>query len=155
VFAFRKIGASFSAAVAGSKEADGEAFGFGQPAAALLSHMTTKLAQDAEYRRLPLGLGPELWSAEAAQLQERLGSVAAAAEAQVIAESARPSVRRVLGYVSLYVVEAALVAVLILTLYRIGSGFMAGTYVTGGLLTNAVALMIALLLVGQVLGNLF
>jgi hypothetical protein len=88
-------------------------------------------------------------------LQERLGSVVAEAEAQVIAESVRLSVRRFLGFAALYAVEAALVAVLILTLYRIGSGFMAGNYVTGDLLTNAAALMIALLLVGQVLGNLF
>jgi energy-coupling factor transporter ATP-binding protein EcfA2 len=146
LFAFRKIG---------SQPPGAEASGFGQSAAVLLAQVTSKLAQDAEFRRLPLGPVPALWEAEASQLQQRLGSVVAEAEAQVIAESVRLSVRRFFGYAALYAVELALVAVLGLTLYRIGMGFVAGDYVTGALLTNAVALMIALLFVGQVLGNLF
>ncbi len=128
---------------------------FGRPAAALLTHTTARIVRDAESCGLPLGPVAAAWAAAPEHLGERLASVAVEIEGALIAAQAKLSLRRAAGIASLYAVEAALAGVLVLAAWRLGSGFVSGDYAPGAILANALALMVALLLIGQTIGNLF
>ncbi|HJU20274.1 MAG TPA: hypothetical protein VJ770_27795, partial [Stellaceae bacterium] len=76
-------------------------------------------------------------------------------EADLAANALRPSLRRWAGAALLFAIEALLSLVLLVALWRIGSGFVLGNYLSGALLLNALALIVALLLIGQLAANLF
>src|SRR5262249_8193390 len=65
------------------------------------------------------------------------------------------SLRRFTGLASLAVVEMLLSGVLVLVLWRVGTGFVLGEYAGAPLLLSATTLSTALLLAGHMLANLF
>jgi 50S ribosome-binding GTPase len=154
MFAIHKIG-DFVRSTIEDLKSSGPAYSFGESAAALLTQATTRIASDAEFARVPLGPVPAAWGQAAERLRQRLSSIVAESEAQIIDESSRMSPRRALGLAALYAVEAALVAILLMTLWRVGTGFYGEKYVAGALLANSIALLMGLLLTGQILANLF
>jgi hypothetical protein len=150
----QRIRDALHATFAGEDGADASG-AFGRQAATLLAQATTRIVHQSELYSVPLGPAVAAWADEREQLSEGLSSVVAETEGEVVAAQARPSIRRVLGTACLWAVEAALAAVLIATLYYLGTGFAQGKYQPGALLTNAFALLVALLLAGQAIGNLF
>jgi hypothetical protein len=66
----------------------------------------------------------------------------------------RLSLRRATGIGVLYAIEALVTLVLLTAVWRLGSGFFLGDYASGALLLNTTALLIVLLLLGQLAGNL-
>jgi energy-coupling factor transporter ATP-binding protein EcfA2 len=128
---------------------------FGRPVATLLARTIDDLAQDAETAHLPLGPVAAAWATEARRLGQRLAPLPAEVEADLAANALRPSLRRWAGTALLYLIEALLFLVLLAALWRIGSGFVLGNYLSGALLLNGLALIVALLLIGQFSANLF
>jgi energy-coupling factor transporter ATP-binding protein EcfA2 len=128
---------------------------FGRPAAALFARTTADLARDAEAAHLPLGPVGAAWTAEARRLGQRLAPLPAEVEADLAANALRPSLRRWAGTALLFTVEALLFLVLLIALWRIGSGFVLGNYLPAALLVNALALIVALILIGQLVASFF
>lgn len=128
---------------------------FGRSAAALLTETAASLAREAEMARLPLGPVGAAWAAQAQRLGRRLAALPADVEADLAADALRPSLRRIAGTGLLFAIEALLSLVILVALWRIGSGFVLGNYMSGALLLNALALIAALLWLGQVVANLF
>jgi energy-coupling factor transporter ATP-binding protein EcfA2 len=127
---------------------------FGEAAAALLARVTGTLAEKAVADRLPLGVVAAGWVAESRGLSERLAELPAEVEAELASAVLRPSLRRGIGIGVLYAIEVLLELVLLLAVWRLGSGFLSGDYVSSGLLLNTAALLIVLLLLGNVAANL-
>jgi 50S ribosome-binding GTPase len=144
-----------SANIAGSEELPVMSNAFGQPSSRLLAKLTTLLARDADAKRFPLGPAREEWAITARGLGADLAVLPSAVAAELTARSLRPSVRRVMGTAALFAIEALLTLVLGTTLWRIGSGFVRGDYVSAPLLLNALALIVVLLLIGQMAANIF
>jgi hypothetical protein len=126
---------------------------FGGTAAALLARVTSELADVAAITRLPLGPVPVGWASESRALSERLAMLPAEVECE-LAGSQRPSLRRATGIGVLYAIEALVTLVLLTAVWRLGSGFILGEYASSGLLLNTTALLVVLLLLGQLAGNL-
>jgi len=129
------------------------AVSFGGTAAALLAGATGELAQAAALMRLPLGPVRVGWVSESRVLSERLAGLPMDVEGE-LAGSQRPSFRRATGIGVLYAIEALITLVLFTAVWRLGSGFVLGDYVSSGLLLNTTALLVVLLLLGQLAGNL-
>jgi hypothetical protein len=128
---------------------------FGRNIAALLAYTTDTLVRDAEMERFPLGPVRAVWQTEPSSLRRQLNVLPAETEADLTERAMRPSFRRFAGIFALSVVEILLTLVLIITLWRIGSGFVLGDYATGTLIANAAALIVVLLFLGQSAANLF
>jgi energy-coupling factor transporter ATP-binding protein EcfA2 len=128
---------------------------FGRPATALFTRTTADLARDAEAAHLPLGPVGAAWTAEARRLGQRLAPLPVEVEADLAANALRPSLRRWAGTALLFTVEALLFLVLLIALWRIGSGFVLGNYLPAALLLNALALIVALILIGQLVASFF
>jgi 50S ribosome-binding GTPase len=144
-----------SANTPGSEELPAVSNAFGQPASGLLAKLTTLLARDADAKRFPLGPAGAEWAIAARGFGDDLATLPAEVGAQLTAQSLRPSVRRVAGMATLLGIEALLTLVLATTLWRIAFGFARGEYASGPLLLNALALVVVLLLIGQIAANLF
>jgi 50S ribosome-binding GTPase len=144
-----------SASTPGSEELPAVSNAFGQPASGLLAKLTTLLARDADAKRFPLGPAGAEWAIAARGLGDDLATLPAEVGAQLTAQSLRPSVRCGAGMATLLGIEALLTLVLVTTLWRIASGFARGEYASGPLLLNALALVVVLLLIGQMAANLF
>ena len=127
---------------------------FGETAAALLARATGELAEAAATTRLPLGSVPGGWLSEARALSERLAGLPGDVEGE-LAGLQRPSFRRAIGIGVLYVIEALVTLVLLTAVWRLASGFVLGDYVSNGLLLHTTALLVILLLLGQIASNLF
>jgi energy-coupling factor transporter ATP-binding protein EcfA2 len=140
---------------AGGETATAAAQDFGRPVAALLARTTADLAQEAKAAHLPLGPVGAAWATEARRLGQRLAPLPTEVEADLVARALRPSLRRGAGMTLMFAIEALLSLILLVALWRIGSGFALGHYVPGALLVNALALVLALLVLGQLAANLF
>jgi len=127
---------------------------FGETAAALFARVTGALAEVAAADRLPLGPVAAGWVAESRALSERLAELPAEVEAELASALLRPSLRRGIGIGVLYGIEVLLELVLLLAVWRLGSGFLSGDYASSGLLLNTAALLVVLLLLGNVAANL-
>jgi hypothetical protein len=127
---------------------------FGETAAALLARVTEALAEAAATDRLPLGVVAAGWEAESQALSERLAELPVAVEAELASAVLRPSLRRGIGIGVLYAIEVLIALVLLLAVWRLGSGFLSGDYASSGLLLNTAALLIVLLLLGNIAANL-
>ncbi len=123
--------------------------GFGATAAAALRRAAGEIELFARTRGVRLGALPALWAQECDGLAEDLAAVPARAEAAAVAASAQARVRRGLATLWLGVVEAATVAVLALTLWRLASDFIRGTYAPFALLVSAAAMVALLAAFGQ------
>ena len=128
---------------------------FGWNVAALLAGTTDGLAREAEAERFPLGPVRAVWQTEPPSLCRQLATLPAETEADLTARAMQPSFRRFAGIFALSVIEILLTLVLVITLWRVGSGFVLGDYATGILIVNAAALIIVLLFLGQSATNLF
>jgi hypothetical protein len=128
---------------------------FGRNIAALLAGTTDALAHDAEVECFPLGPVRVVWQTEPSSLRRQLNALPAETEANVTERAMRPSFRRFAGIIALFAIEFLLTLVLIITLWRVGSGFISGDYAAGTLIVNAAALVIVLLFLGQLTANLF
>ena len=113
------------------------------------------LAREAEAERFPLGPVRAVWQTEPPSLRRQLATLPAETEADLTTRAMQPSFRRFAGIFALSVIEILLTLVLIITLWRVGSGFVLGDYATGTLIVNAAALIIVLLFLGQSAANLF
>ena len=127
---------------------------FGETAAALFARVTGALAEVAAADRLPVGPVAAGWVAESRALSERLAVLPAEVEAELASALLRQSLRRGIGIGVLYAIEVLLELVLLLAVWRLGSGFLSGDYASSGLLLNTAALLIVLLLLGNVAANL-
>jgi hypothetical protein len=78
-----------------------------------------------------------------------------AAEAEVLAEAGRQTLRRVAGIACLYAVEILIVAVLLTAAVRVGIDFVTGAYSPGSLFLTAMELIFILLLIGHIIASLF
>jgi hypothetical protein len=116
--------------------------------------VTGALAEVAAADRLPLGPVAAGWVAESRALSERLAELPAEVEAELASALLRPSLRRGIGIGVLYAIEVLLELVLLLAVWRLGSGFLSGDYASSGLLLNTAALLVVLLLLGNVAANL-
>jgi hypothetical protein len=128
---------------------------FGWNVAVLLASTTEALAREAETERFPLGPVRAAWQTNPPSLSRQLAILPAETEADLTARAMQPSFRRFAGIFALSVIEILLTLVLIITLWRVGSGFVLGDYATGTLIVNAAALIIVLLFLGQSAANLF
>jgi hypothetical protein len=128
---------------------------FGWNVAALLASTTEALAREAETERFPVGPARAVWQTDPPSLSRQLATLPAETEADLTARAMQPSFRRFAGIFALSVIEMLLTLVLIITLWRVGSGFVLGDYVTGTLIVNVAALIIVLLFLGQSAANLF
>ncbi len=129
--------------------------GFGEPAVRQMQQVTRRVGARAELARIPLGPVPETWDDIADALREDLATVPERAGAEIAARASKRSLRRMGGIGAHLLIEAAILAVLGVALWRLALDFLSGTYATGSLLINAIALIVALLLAGQVISNLF
>lgn len=127
---------------------------FGADAAGCLARTAQDLADEAVIARLPVGPVATGWSDGARALADRLARLPAAIEGELASGARRLSLRRMAGMVVLYGVEALLAAALLLAVWRLAAGFIWGEYATGALLLNTLALVIVLLLLGQIAANL-
>ena len=128
---------------------------FGEAVAALLRDVTGRLLRDVETRRLPLQPVRAGWTDTAALLAMQLASLPAHVEGELLAEAVKPSLRRGAGLASLAIVEMLLSGVLVLVLWRVGTGFILGEYAGAPMLLSAATLSAALLLAGHLIANLF
>jgi energy-coupling factor transporter ATP-binding protein EcfA2 len=132
---------------------DSRAVSFGGAAAALLARATGELAEAAAVMRVSLGPVPVGWASETRELSERLAVLPGEVEGE-LAGPQRPSLRRATGIGVLYAIEALVTLVLLTAFWRLGSGFILSDYPSSGLLLNTIALLVVLLLLGQLAGNL-
>ena len=123
--------------------------------AALLRDITGRLLRDVETRRLPLQPVRAGWTDAAALLAMQLASLPEHVEGELLAAVVKPSLRRYAGLASLAIVEILLAGVLVLVLWRVGTGFILGEYAGAPMLLSAATLSAALLLTGHFIGNLF
>jgi hypothetical protein len=123
--------------------------------AASLEDLAGWLEKEALATRFPCGPVPSIWSEQARAFSERLQGLPAEVEQQIAKRQQARSVRRFLGSVVLYGTDVAMTAVLLLGLWRLAKGYAIGTYVAAGLIGNAVALLVALWVAGELLGGLF
>nr|WP_294545455.1 GTPase domain-containing protein [uncultured Rhodopila sp.] len=129
--------------------------GFGRRSAALLSEIAEDLIRDASLARLSLGPAGAAWQAETARLDRQLAGLPVAAEAEVLADAGRRTLRRVVGIACIYAVEILIVAVLLTAAVRVGIDFVTGAYAPGSLFLTAMELIFILLLIGHVIASLF
>jgi GTPase Era involved in 16S rRNA processing len=127
---------------------------FAAAAIAITAGTTAKIARDARTARLPFGTVGAEWAASVGALDTRLAALPQAVEADLLAGSRRLSFRRVTGTAILAVVESLVAVVVVMVLWRTGEGFVTGSYTSPALVPDAVALVVALLLSGQVLAGL-
>jgi hypothetical protein len=85
----------------------------------------------------------------------QLASMPGHVEGELLAEAVKPSLRRYLGLASLAIVEILLSGVLVLVLWRVGTGFILGEYASVPMLLSAATLSAALLGAGHLIANLF
>jgi energy-coupling factor transporter ATP-binding protein EcfA2 len=127
--------------------------GFSGAALQLVCEAVRKLHMNA--RSLPVRTVETEWHEAAAQLTSSLALAPSATWSDLLANAAQPSFRRFAGLGILLGLEAIIVVVLGVALWRIGYGFVAGKYVSSLLLYNTAAFIIVLILSGHVLANLF
>jgi energy-coupling factor transporter ATP-binding protein EcfA2 len=123
--------------------------GFGEAAPAALRHAAAEVELFARMRGLQLGTLPELWAAQCEALAGDLATVPARAEAACVAASVQARLRRAAATLWLGLAEVATVAVLALTLWRLVSDFIHGTYAPFALLVSAAAIVGLLAAFGQ------
>jgi hypothetical protein len=140
---------------AGSAQSSVTAAAVGRGIPPLLDDLIARFVRDAELARLPLGNVPAQWAAEKDRLVERLHYLVAESEALLHAADTRPSWRRRLGTAMIYGFETLIGLVLLITLWRLAHGFVTTQYVAGALISNAVALIIVLLVLGYFVGGMF
>jgi hypothetical protein len=128
---------------------------FGEAVAVLLRDVTGRLLRDVETHRLPLQPVRAGWTDAAVLLAMQLASMPGHVEGELLAEAVKPSLRRYVGLASLAVVEMLLSGVLVLVLWRVGTGFILGEYAGAPMLLSAATLSAALLLAGHLIANLF
>jgi energy-coupling factor transporter ATP-binding protein EcfA2 len=129
--------------------------GFGRRSAALLSDIADDVIRDASLARLSLGPVGAAWKAATAQLERQLAVLPVAAEAEVLADAGRRTLRRVVGIACIYAVEIVIVAVLLTAAVRVGIDFVTGAYAPGSLFLTAMELIFILLLIGHIIASLF
>nr|WP_294560163.1 GTPase domain-containing protein [uncultured Rhodopila sp.] len=128
---------------------------FGRRSAAVLSEIAEDLIRDASLARLSLGPAGTAWTAETARLDRQLAGLPVAAEAEVLANAGRRTLRRMAGIACVYAVEILIVAVLLTAAVRVGIDFVTGSYSPGSLFLTAMELIFILLLIGHVVASLF
>jgi energy-coupling factor transporter ATP-binding protein EcfA2 len=129
--------------------------GFGRRSAAVIADIADDLIRDASLARLSLGPAGAAWKAETARLDRQLAGLPIAAEAEVLAEAGRRTLRRVVGIACIYAVELLIVAVLLIAAVRVGIDFVTGAYAPGSLFLTAMELIFIFLLIGHVIASLF
>jgi|GEM_PF-3761738 len=128
---------------------------FGQPIVEWLTSTARTLTHEAERRRFPLGPIQGEWTSAVRDLREALRMVPDEVAAEVVTRSLRASLQRALGAACLVAVDIAIVVVLAFAVYKLGWGLTFGNYVPPELLFNVLAFVIAMLLLGQFVANLF
>ena len=89
-------------------------------------------------------------------LAAQLSLLPAHVEGDLLADVTKSSVRRFLGLACLGIVEILLGVVLLLTFWRLGTGFLLGEYLSGpAQMFNAASLIITLVFAGHIIANLF
>ena len=122
---------------------------FGAAACAEVQGTARDLELRARTGGLRLGAVPQIWADLLDELARDLAALPARVEADVLAASLRAKFRRGLARFWLGLVEAAVAAVLGLTLYRLASDFVVGRYEPFALLVSAGAIVGLLAAFGQ------
>jgi energy-coupling factor transporter ATP-binding protein EcfA2 len=128
---------------------------FGAGRGTTLANALREATRDAAPRGLRLGPVETAWTATFTSLDRDLGALPLDIASDLAVRAGRPGIRRVVGLLCLYGVEALILAVLLIAVYRAGNDFLAGTYAPGSLLGTVLTLLIILLLVGQTIGAVF
>jgi energy-coupling factor transporter ATP-binding protein EcfA2 len=129
--------------------------GFGAAAAASLEEVASQLEKQSLAHRFPCGPLGSVWLEQARALGRQLTKLPLEVEQQVANVHRGRSLRRTLGAAVLYGTDLAMTAVLLVGLWRLTDGFVIGHYATSGLIGNAIALLIAFAVVGDLAAGLF
>jgi hypothetical protein len=128
---------------------------FGAAAAESLEDVTNRLLLDPEARGLSLEPVRAAWKKTAKHLASQLVHLPTEVDGEILAEAIRWSLRRFTGLVSLVVVELLLCGVLGLFVWRVGRGYISAEYAGSQLLLSALVLLVALILAGHLVANIF
>jgi energy-coupling factor transporter ATP-binding protein EcfA2 len=128
---------------------------FGSRSIALLKDTADQLLTDASGARLAIAAVRPPWTEEIAQLERQLAVLPVDVAAELATQANRPTLRRLAGLTSVYIVEALIVAILITAVVRIGLDFVAGHYEPAGLFITVVELVSILLIIGYMTARLF
>jgi energy-coupling factor transporter ATP-binding protein EcfA2 len=128
---------------------------FGAPIARLFTEAVRSMRYDLIARPLPVEAVASRWDGELRRLPSRLASLPSATWAELLERASALSFRRFVGSAAIGAIELLIIAVLGMTLWHVGRGFVSGEYAPSGLLYSTAALVILLLLAGHVLANLF
>jgi hypothetical protein len=128
---------------------------FGARTAASLSKTALQLVDDASTARLPLGPVPAGWTAQITRLERQLALLPLDGVTAFATKASCPSLRRAAGLASVFAVEGLIAVVLLVTAGRLGVAFVAGSAAPKGLLTTALELIVALLIIGHMTASLF
>jgi energy-coupling factor transporter ATP-binding protein EcfA2 len=119
-------------------------------------HDTTwRLLVDSGTRGIPLEPVRSGWAETESRLSLQLHNLPERLASEIILNATRFSLRRATGKVAVYLIELALLSVLLLTTWRVGLGFAKGIYMDSGLVLSALVLLVAFLLLGHSLARLF
>ena len=151
------FGRAAAAADANASAADAPATSatFGAALPPLLADAVRTLRYRLIAQPLPLKVVDAQWDDELARLPAHLAALPAATWADVVANAAALSFRRVCGIAAIAGIELLILAVLGIALWQVGRGFVTGEYASSGLVYSTAALIIMLLLAGHMLANFF
>jgi energy-coupling factor transporter ATP-binding protein EcfA2 len=128
---------------------------FGARTGALLSETALQLVGDASAARLPLGPVAAVWTAETRRLERQLALLPLDVVTALAMAANHPSLRRWTGMASVFAAEGLIALVLLVTVGRLGFAFVAASAAPKGLLTTALELIVALLIIGHMTASLF
>jgi energy-coupling factor transporter ATP-binding protein EcfA2 len=128
---------------------------FGGRSVAAFSETAQRLVGEASAARLALDPVGAAWTAEAQQLERRLTRLPLDVIAELMAETNRPTVRRLAGIASVYAVEGLIVLVLLIAVGRVGIDFVAGSYAPKGLFASVLELNLILVVIGNIVATMF
>ena len=114
-----------------------------------------RLLLNVETRRFHLEPVRRGWKDAPALLATRLALMPSTVEADLLSETGKPSIRRFTGVAALLGVEALLSAVLALSIWRVGTGFVLAEYTSGPMLLSSTALIAFFIFFGHILASVF
>jgi energy-coupling factor transporter ATP-binding protein EcfA2 len=152
---FGRPTATTADASASAADAPAASATFGAALPALLANAIRTLRYRLIAQPLPLKVVDAQWDDELARLPGHLAALPAATWADVVANAAALSFRRICGIAAIAGIELVILAVLGMALWQVGRGFVTGEYASSGLIYSTAALVILLLLAGHMLANFF
>ncbi len=130
-------------------------YAFGTRSITLLKDTFEQIISDASGARLALASVRTPWTDGIAQLERQLAELPLNVAAELASRADRPTFRRLAGIASMCVVEALVVAILIIAVGRIGLDFLNGHYEPAGLFLTVIELVSILLAIGYVIASMF